>query len=87
MKGPQFKMLQLGEFGARPEAEETTKRMLFTYPMVKQTDMEESMRGEVLDVCVNACEKHATNNESAAKLIKETLDKRFADIQNHFCRS
>ncbi len=27
-------------------------------------------------MCVNACEKHSNNNESAAKMIKEALDKR-----------
>ena len=41
-------MLQVGEFGAKQVEEgESTKRMLFTYPMVKQTDMSEDMRGEV----------------------------------------
>ena len=95
-------MLQLGDFNAKQGDDgESTKRMLFTYPMIKQTDMSEDMRGEVkqehlkkksfcknyvgnvvrysqvLEVCVNACEKHTSNNESAAKLIKESLDKRF----------
>ena len=27
--------------------EESSKRIMFTYPMVKQTDMNEEMRGEV----------------------------------------
>ena len=32
---------------------------------------------KVLEICVNACEKHTSNNESSAKLIKESLDKKF----------
>ena len=42
-----------------------------------QTDMNEDMRAEVLEMCVNACEKHTSNNENAAKMIKEQLDKRY----------
>ncbi|CAB1416076.1 unnamed protein product [Pleuronectes platessa] len=30
-----------------------------------------------MELCVTACEKFATNNESAAKMIKESLDKKF----------
>ncbi|XP_041272828.1 dynein light chain 4, axonemal isoform X2 [Onychostruthus taczanowskii] len=41
------------------------------------SDMPEEMRVETMELCVTACEKHATNNESAAKMIKETMDKRF----------
>ncbi len=41
-------MLQLGDFNAKQGDDgESTKRMLFTYPMIKQTDMSEDMRGEV----------------------------------------
>ena len=32
---------------------------------------------QVLELCTNACEKHTANNENAAKMIKEGLDKRF----------
>ena len=59
------------------EDNESSKRILFTYPMIKQTDMSEDMRAEVLEMCVNACEKHTSNNENAAKMVKEQLDKRF----------
>ena len=34
-------------------------------------------RSEILEICVNACEKHSLNNENAAKMVKESLDKRF----------
>ena len=35
--------------------------VVFTYPMVHHCDMEERMAQEVMDVCVNACEKHWVN--------------------------
>ena len=35
--------------------------VVFTYPMVHHCDMEERMAQEVMDVCVNACEKHWIN--------------------------
>ena len=59
------------------EDTESSKRVIYTYPMVKQTDMPDDMKAEVMEMCVNACEKHTTNNENAAKMIKEALDKKF----------
>lgn len=40
-------------------------------------DMADEMRGEVMELCVTACEKHAANNEMAARMIKENMDKKF----------
>ncbi len=54
-----------------------TKKVVFSYPMVRESDMNEEMKAECLELCVNACERHSANNESAAKAIKEALDKRF----------
>ena len=31
--------------------------------MIRYTDMEENMKKEVMELCTNACEKHAANNE------------------------
>ena len=31
--------------------------------MVRYTDMDETMRKEVMEVCTSACEKHTANNE------------------------
>jgi dynein light chain 4 len=59
------------------EESESNKRVIYTYPMVKQTDMADFMKNEVMEMCVNACEKHTTNNEKAARMIKEILDKKF----------
>lgn len=55
----------------------STTRVTYTYPMVKETDMGEGMKADVMDICTSACERHAENNESAAKMIKEILDKKF----------
>ncbi len=52
------------------------RRATYTYPMIKQSDLSAEARAEVMEMCVNACEKHTNNNESAAKMIKEALDKR-----------
>ncbi|CAH8545601.1 unnamed protein product [Schistosoma turkestanicum] len=40
-------------------------------------DMHEDMQTEVLELCVTACEKHSTDNEAAARFVKETMDKKF----------
>jgi len=48
-----------------------------TYPLVQQCDMPEEMRVEAQELCVTACEKFATNNESAAKFVREQMDKKF----------
>ena len=46
-------------------------------PQVKYTDMEEEMKSEVMEICNNACDQHANNNENCAKTIKEILDRKF----------
>ncbi|XP_034950332.1 dynein light chain 4, axonemal-like [Chelonus insularis] len=49
-----------------------------TYSLCKQSDMpEEDMKPEVLELCVTATEKYVNNHEHAAKMIKETLDRKF----------
>lgn len=45
--------------------------------LVQFSDMNEEMRVEAMELCVTACEKHSANNENAAKMIKETMDKKF----------
>ncbi|KAI4797475.1 hypothetical protein KUCAC02_025056 [Chaenocephalus aceratus] len=48
-----------------------------SYTLPSHQDMPEEMRVETMELCVTACEKFATNNESAAKMIKESMDKKF----------
>ncbi|XP_059809577.1 dynein axonemal light chain 4-like [Mobula hypostoma] len=64
---------------AEPEAkkEEPDSRRLQTFPIVRHCDMPEEMKVETMELCVTACEKYSANNETAAKMIKETMDKRF----------
>lgn len=61
----------------KEEEEENNKRLIYTYPLVTKTDMPDKIKAEVMEMCVSACEKHATNNENAAQMIKEALDKKF----------
>ncbi|XP_077576069.1 dynein axonemal light chain 4 isoform X1 [Stigmatopora nigra] len=57
--------------------EEADYKRLHSFPLIRHTDMPEEMRVETMELCVTACEKFATNNESAAKMIKESMDKKF----------
>ncbi|XP_017771780.1 PREDICTED: dynein light chain 4, axonemal [Nicrophorus vespilloides] len=53
------------------------KKIVHTYPLVKNSDMPEEMKQEAIDMVVTACEKFASNNEAAAKMIKDQMDKKF----------
>ena len=64
------------------EEGESNRRVIYTYPMVKQTDMSDVMTTDVTDMCVMACEKHGENNEDAARTIKELLDKKYGGGAN-----
>ena len=35
------------------------------------------MRTEAQELCVTACEKFSSNNETAAKMVKDAMDKKF----------
>eukprot|EP00794_Sanderia_malayensis_P008801 gene8801-9742_t len=52
-------------------------KRLHSYPLIRYSDMSEEMRTEAMELCVTACEKFSANNEAAAKMIKESLDKKF----------
>uniref|UniRef100_A0A1A9V8H4 Dynein light chain n=1 Tax=Glossina austeni TaxID=7395 RepID=A0A1A9V8H4_GLOAU len=41
------------------------------------SDMNEEMRIEAIELSMTACEKYSTNYEQAARVIKETMDKKF----------
>ncbi|KAF5306146.1 hypothetical protein FQR65_LT07422 [Abscondita terminalis] len=53
------------------------KKIIHTYPIVKTSDMHEEMKLECVEIAVTACEKHSANNEAAARMIKEQMDKKF----------
>ncbi|KAL7831384.1 hypothetical protein SRHO_G00308870 [Serrasalmus rhombeus] len=62
---------------AESKKDEADYKRLHSFPLIRHTDMPEEMRVETMELCVTACEKFATNNESAAKMIKESMDKKF----------
>ncbi|KAI0215983.1 Dynein light chain 4, axonemal [Lamellibrachia satsuma] len=65
----------MAEEGEKKEQE--TKKVVHTYPLVRHSDMPDEMKTEAMELCVTACEKFSSNNETAAKMIKDTMDKKF----------
>lgn len=61
----------------KKEELENTKKIIHSYPLVKSTDMNEEMVVETVELCVTACEKHSANNEMAAKMIKDNMDRKY----------
>ncbi|KAF9822417.1 hypothetical protein SFRURICE_017692 [Spodoptera frugiperda] len=57
--------------GAAPE------KVIHTYPLIRHSDMSEEMRVEAVELTVTACEKYSQNNELAARMVKEAMDKKF----------
>ncbi|KAH8277631.1 hypothetical protein KR018_002408 [Drosophila ironensis] len=51
------------------------RRTLIFFP--QHSDMNEEMRIEAIEMTILACEKYSANYEHAAKVIKETMDKKF----------
>ena len=41
-----------------------TRRIIFTYPMIAYTDMEDGVKTEVMEIATNACEKYLNDNQS-----------------------
>ncbi|XP_030764199.1 dynein light chain 4, axonemal [Sitophilus oryzae] len=59
------------------EPKEEQKKIVHTYPLIRHSDMAEEIKTESMELVVTACEKHSANNEAAAKMIKEEMDKKF----------
>eukprot|EP01137_Pigoraptor_chileana_P000161 Opistho-2@35854 len=70
-------MEQLNREGADGEAASTDTRKNQNYPLIKYSDMMEEIRIEAMEMVVTAVEKFPTNNESSARMIKETMDKKY----------
>ncbi|KAJ8679880.1 hypothetical protein QAD02_015667 [Eretmocerus hayati] len=49
----------------------------FTYPLCKHTDMQDDMKQEAMEMTVTAVEKYVDNYEDAARVVKDSLDKKF----------
>ena len=45
-----------------------TRRIIFTYPMIAYTDMEDGVKTEVMEIATNACEKYLNDNQSVILL-------------------
>ncbi|XP_071546460.1 dynein axonemal light chain 4 [Panulirus ornatus] len=75
-KGSYRGLRQMAEL-RKQESVDDTKKIIHTYPLLRHTDMSEEMKTETMELIVTACEKYQTNNESAARVIKETMDKRY----------
>ena len=50
-----------------------SKPTVYSFPMVRESDMGAEMQQEVVELCGIACERHVSNNENAAKAIKEEV--------------
>uniref|UniRef100_A0A3Q1HC44 Dynein light chain n=1 Tax=Anabas testudineus TaxID=64144 RepID=A0A3Q1HC44_ANATE len=61
--------------------EEADYKRLHSFPLIRHTDMPEEMRVETMELCVTACENCGKPNINnlccAAKMIKESMDKKF----------
>ncbi|XP_023014311.1 dynein axonemal light chain 4 [Leptinotarsa decemlineata] len=65
---------------AEGEVKEKTdehKKVVHTYPLIRHSDMPEEIKTESMELVVTACEKFSSNNEAAARMIKEEMDKKF----------
>ena len=67
----------MAQVNVNEQKEENIRKVIYTYPLVKKTDMVDTMKTEVMEICVSACEKHTLDNEKIAQMIKEFLDRKF----------
>ncbi|CAF0773641.1 unnamed protein product [Didymodactylos carnosus] len=63
--------------GAEAETQQKDEPKRHTYPLIRSSDMNDELKTECMELCVTACEKFSSNNENAARMIKETMDKKF----------
>ena len=64
------------------EGEDTTQTLEalkrnMQYALIKNCDMIEEMRSEAVDLVISACEKHQSNYDQAARMVKEQMDKKY----------
>eukprot|EP00316_Scyphosphaera_apsteinii_P003954 CAMPEP_0119343874 /NCGR_PEP_ID=MMETSP1333-20130426/106679_1 /TAXON_ID=418940 /ORGANISM="Scyphosphaera apsteinii, Strain RCC1455" /LENGTH=111 /DNA_ID=CAMNT_0007356291 /DNA_START=39 /DNA_END=374 /DNA_ORIENTATION=+ len=52
-------------------------RKMMNYALIKNCDMNEEMRQDCVDLVITASERYQTNFEAAARLVKETMDKKY----------
>uniref|UniRef100_A0A3Q2Z1L0 Dynein light chain n=1 Tax=Hippocampus comes TaxID=109280 RepID=A0A3Q2Z1L0_HIPCM len=59
------------------DPEEVVKKLAYSFPIVRHTDMPEEMKEEAIALCISAFEKCSNNNENTAKMVKDSMDKMF----------
>ncbi|CAF0883438.1 unnamed protein product [Didymodactylos carnosus] len=59
--------------GAEAETQQKDEPKRHTYPLIRSSDMNDELKTECMELCVTACEKFSSNNENAARMIKETM--------------
>eukprot|EP00274_Cyanoptyche_gloeocystis_P002229 CAMPEP_0196663724 /NCGR_PEP_ID=MMETSP1086-20130531/53997_1 /TAXON_ID=77921 /ORGANISM="Cyanoptyche gloeocystis , Strain SAG4.97" /LENGTH=118 /DNA_ID=CAMNT_0041999651 /DNA_START=22 /DNA_END=378 /DNA_ORIENTATION=- len=52
-------------------------RKQMNYPLIRHADMNAEVRAEAQETIVTAIEKYPHNYESVARMVKETMDKKF----------
>uniref|UniRef100_A0A914WNG3 Dynein axonemal light chain 4 n=1 Tax=Plectus sambesii TaxID=2011161 RepID=A0A914WNG3_9BILA len=62
---------------AVPAASKEAFKRIFTYPLLRHSEMPEELRREAMKLITGACQSHPNNNQSAAQQIKETLDAKY----------
>ncbi|ODN00901.1 Dynein light chain 4, axonemal [Orchesella cincta] len=65
---------------AQPQAEaeqETEKKAIAAYPIVRYTDVPEETKADIVDTITGAVERFGADYDLAAKLIKEDMDRTY----------
>eukprot|EP00002_Diphylleia_rotans_P002231 TRINITY_DN1139_c0_g1_i3.p1 TRINITY_DN1139_c0_g1~~TRINITY_DN1139_c0_g1_i3.p1 ORF type:complete len:104 (+),score=23.69 TRINITY_DN1139_c0_g1_i3:80-391(+) len=57
-------------------------RKAMNYPLIRFTDMNEEMRIESVETVVTGIEKFSANYENAARMVKESMDRRYGAAWN-----
>ncbi|XP_066995687.1 dynein axonemal light chain 4 [Anabrus simplex] len=68
-------MAETNSDGKKEDAD--SRKILHTYPLVRHSDMPDEIKAESVELVTTACEKFSANNEMAARMIKETMDRKF----------
>ncbi|MFH4981130.1 hypothetical protein AB6A40_007839 [Gnathostoma spinigerum] len=67
--GPQPSLCQTGAL-----------KRLFTYPLVRDCDMDSEVREDIVRMVTNACERNVNSNQKAAQTIKQQLDEKYGGV-------
>ncbi|XP_035213168.1 dynein light chain 4, axonemal-like isoform X2 [Stegodyphus dumicola] len=77
IKSVEYKCLDVMNEAAKEKETSNNKKIIFNYPLLKESDMSEEMKSDTMDLCVTSFEKFGADHEKVAKFIKETLDQKY----------